>query len=510
MKKLNLLKTACGFLCSLMLLSACDKFEDDQAPDSINTLVVHNDNFTTSKNQGIQVNVLANDSIGSQATVNFTQPQHGTIQAGASGTVSYHPELNFVGTDQFSYTACLGNNCATGQVTISVIDSTAACAVSAANDIDTVMNKRHQSVTINILRNDNACGGTPGILQQPAHGQAYLNPSHQLVYAPAAGYLGSDQVKYQITGQNGTATALVNILVVDSTQTTTCTVVAQDDNSHVPYNGSATVNILQNDNTCSGNPSIAMFPSHGQAYLNANKQIVYTPHVSYHGTDQLTYTISGPNGNAVARVYFSVAAPACIVKANNDNASVYTNNSVTVNILQNDNTCAGTTYLGTPSILNQPLHGQAYLNANKQLVYTPSPNYVGPDEITYNLNSTGGGSFAKVFLTVMPAQPPVCNLVARYDSATLQRSITQTYDSISVAVLRNDTYCQNGTVPTVQIIQQPQYGNAMVVSTGLNTRIVYSTIAAPTNATDRIRYRICQTINNQQTCSDANLDIHIQ
>ncbi|KAA9345584.1 Ig-like domain-containing protein [Adhaeribacter soli] len=508
MKNLNAIKLAFGFIFSLLLLSSCDKYQDDQLPAGTGTLVVHDDAFTTFKNQGIQVNVIANDSIGSQATVNFTQPQHGTLQAGTNGMVHYQPNPNFVGTDKFNYTACLGNNCATGLVAISVIDSTGACTVSAMNDLDTLANNYGSSVSIDILQNDNVCGATPGILQQPSHGLAYLDAGNFLVYKPNPGYLGMDQVKYQLTGQNGTATALVNILVLDSAYT--CTVVARDDNATVTYNGSVTVNILTNDNSCGGSPSIAVFPNNGQAYININGQLVYTPIRNFSGRDELTYSLSGPNGSTIAKVYLTVSAPTCLVKANPDYATLQANTSVTVNILQNDNTCLGTSYYVTPGISQQPLYGQAYINANNQLVYTPNPGYVGPDEVLYNLTGNGNPSNAKVYFTVTPNQNPNCSLVANPDSVTLRRVSSQSYDTVSVAILQNDVYCQNGTFPTVQIVYQPNYGRVSIVNNGLATRIIYSTTTAPRPVRENFRYRICQTINGQQVCRDADIDIYIR
>ena len=507
MKKFYAIKSALSLLCSLLLLTACDKYHDDQLPAGAGTLVVRDDAFTTYKNQGIQVNVIANDSIGSQATVNFTQPQHGTLQAGTNGMVHYQPNLNFAGTDKFNYTACLGNNCATGQVTISVLDSTAACTVNALNDADSVANNAGSAVTIDILQNDNVCGATPGILQQPSHGLAYLNANNFLVYMPNPGYLGMDQVKYQLTGQNGTATAMVNIMVLDSV--TTCTVTVQDDYVNIPFNSYNTVvNYLANDITCGILPTISTPPAHGQVRFDNWGQLTYTPNRNYSGVDEFTYSVAGPNGNAIAHVYLNIAAPSCVVRANPDYFTVQSNTSATVNILQNDNSCSGTTYMAYPSLLQLPQNGQAYINANNQLVYTPNAGYVGPDQLTYTLAGNGSASNANVYFTVVSNQN--CSLVANPDSATLTRVSLQSNDTVSVAILQNDVYCQNGTFPTVQVIYQPNYGSYSIVNNGPATRIIYSTTTAPRNVKDNFRYRICQTINGRQVCHDADVDIFIR
>src|SRR5688500_15951345 len=136
MKKLNSFKYLAGALLAGAFFTACDKFEDDVPPARMTNLIVNNDHYTTLKNQRVQMNVLANDTIGGTATLTFGQPQHGTIQAGNNGDVFYQPTANYTGPDSFTYTACLGTNCGTAVVNIDVrngggTDTTTVCTVKA-------------------------------------------------------------------------------------------------------------------------------------------------------------------------------------------------------------------------------------------------------------------------------------------------------------------------------------------------------------------------------------------
>lgn len=82
------------------------------------------DSATTLENQPVAINVVANDKDGGSpplTVTNVTKPANGTATNNGNGTVTYHPNNNFTGTDSFQYT--IQNNCgatATGTVTVTV------------------------------------------------------------------------------------------------------------------------------------------------------------------------------------------------------------------------------------------------------------------------------------------------------------------------------------------------------------------------------------------------------
>lgn len=91
--------------------------------------IANADSYTTGKNLAITVNVLENDSDpeGSSLTVAVvTQASHGTVVINADSSVTYSPNLDYCGTDNFTYEAHDGElNSTAGNVTITV-----ACDVS--------------------------------------------------------------------------------------------------------------------------------------------------------------------------------------------------------------------------------------------------------------------------------------------------------------------------------------------------------------------------------------------
>src|SRR6478735_6614893 len=221
MKKINSIKYLLVAFLFGAAVTACDKFENDVPPARMASLILHDDHYTTLKNHGLQLHVLANDSIGSTATLQFSQPQNGFIQTDSVGNVYYQPVPNFTGTDAFTYKACLGNDCATANVTINVQnDSTSNCTIQAFDDIFTLLNGTHDSIPV--LLNDNLCGVSPAntlvsISQQPAHGYAFVTSTNHIRFAANANYSGPDELTYQITNSKGTSTAKVRY-TINSTQ----------------------------------------------------------------------------------------------------------------------------------------------------------------------------------------------------------------------------------------------------------------------------------------------------
>lgn len=102
----------------------------DDDDDSANTITVNitpapdavSDSLTTSEDNPVSLNVLANDTFGSGASVSaVTQGTHGTVSFLANGSVTYTPAADFNGTDSFSYsvTSAAGDT-ESASVTVSV------------------------------------------------------------------------------------------------------------------------------------------------------------------------------------------------------------------------------------------------------------------------------------------------------------------------------------------------------------------------------------------------------
>lgn len=320
MKNINYFRTLLGALVLGLTITACDKFEDDVPPARMAGLSLNDDFYTTSKNLRVQLNVLANDTIGSSATVQFTQPQHGNILPDSSGHMFYKPLPNFVGTDVFTYKACLDDNCATANVTITVQnDSTNTCIIKAYDDVLTVY--QNSSDSINVMSNDNLCTTSywTGIgLYLPAlHGFASLLPDKSIIYRADSSFVGTEELSYTINNSYGTSTAKLRINVLPKQPT--CHVIARPDSAYTkPIPGttldSVSIKVVANDFICAAGAPVTIVPiTTGPIYgsLNItnntgiNTRIIYTtsPNAPSYFNTSFQYRLCQGNNCSVSTVY---------------------------------------------------------------------------------------------------------------------------------------------------------------------------------------------------------------
>jgi hypothetical protein len=174
------------------------------------------DSATTTENQPVVINVVANDTDGGSPPITVTgvtQPSNGTAANNGNGTVTYRPNQNFVGTDSFKYT--IQNACgakATGNVTVTV----KPCNPPTANPDSATTGKNHK-VVINVVANDND-GGSPPLtvtsVTQPSNGTAKNNDNGTVTYTPNNNFAGTDSFTYTIKngcGATATGKATVNV-----------------------------------------------------------------------------------------------------------------------------------------------------------------------------------------------------------------------------------------------------------------------------------------------------------
>ena len=92
-----------GVACALLLIGCGG--DDDVSISPVAT----DDTASTASNVAISIDVTANDTDADGAidptTVTVTEPDNGTVAVdGTTGAVTYTPDLDFVGTDTFTYT----------------------------------------------------------------------------------------------------------------------------------------------------------------------------------------------------------------------------------------------------------------------------------------------------------------------------------------------------------------------------------------------------------------------
>jgi VCBS repeat-containing protein len=167
--------------------------------------------------------------------------------------------------------------------------------------------------------------------------------------------------------------------------------------------------------------------------------------------------------------------------ANNDTASTAEDTPLTVGapgVLAND-TDANTNTLTAVKVSN-PAHGSVTLNSDGSFIYTPAPNYNGPDSFTYKANDGSADSnVATVSITVDAVN----------DGPTASDEIYSTNEDTTLTisapgVLANDSD-PDGDVLSAVLLSAPDHGTLTLNSDGSFTY----TPAANYNGVDGFAYR---------------------
>ena len=314
-----------------------------------------------------------------------------------------------------------------------------------------------KAVAIDVLANDDDPNGdtlTIKSFQQGSSGKVEQS-GNQLVYTPNAEFTGTDTFQYTITDPAGNEdTATVTVTVGANGAPT-----VKDDAADTTANTPVTVDVLANDTDPDGGTlTISGFtqPGNGTVSLSGNK-VLYTPAKDFTGDDSFTYTVDDGQGNSVTgNAYVHVAAVGGDVVAAEDNYPITKNSAGTdLGILANDTVPSGV--MPTITIVTAPLHGTATVVGN-HLVFVPTTDYIGTDELTYKITANGKESTAKVALDI-----GICNTCSALTVADdyllidLNDTVTKSLD-----VLGNDS----GNEMTITAVATPRYGTAQISADG--------------------------------------------
>jgi VCBS repeat-containing protein len=397
--------------------------------------VAQDDSYTTDEDTPLLVpapGVLGNDYDvdGNEllTSVLVSGPAHGTLTLNPDGSFTYTPAENFCGEDSFTYKAYDGelySNVATVRITVTCVnDAPVAQDDSYTTDEDTPL----LVPAPGILGNDYDVDGnellTSVLVSGPAHGTLTLNPDGSFTYTPAENFCGEDSFTYKAyDGELYSNVATVRIVV-------TCVndaPVARDDTYTTDEDTPLVVakpGVLGNDYDVDGDSLTAVLvsgPAHGTLTLNPDGSFTYTPAENFCGEDSFTYkAYDGELYSNVATVRITVTCVNDAPVANDDEASVLEDSSVTIPVLGNDYDVDGDPL--SVSIVSGPANGRATVNPDGTITYTPNPDFCGTDSFTYK----------------------ACDPSGACDTATVTIHVTCVNDA---PVARDDSYTTNEDTP---------------------------------------------------------------
>lgn len=165
-------------------------------------LIAGNDQRHTYEDIPVDVRVLDNDfsENGDLSITAFGQPSHGTVTKNVDNTLSYNPDQDYHGQDNFTYTVSDGQSEITRNVRI-VLQATNDNPTAIADEYTIPANS---SFTFNALSNDNDARDNASFFNsfansQPEHGALKKNNSSgSFTYTPNKFYCGEDSFLYLI------------------------------------------------------------------------------------------------------------------------------------------------------------------------------------------------------------------------------------------------------------------------------------------------------------------------
>ncbi|MFK7979916.1 MAG: Ig-like domain-containing protein, partial [Saprospiraceae bacterium] len=424
------------------------------------------------------------------------------IQTAANGTatvvnddsISYLPNTDFIGKDTVVYQVCDEAN-ACEMDTLFIFVEPANVAPIPMADFAT-FNQNTSNNFIDVQANDSDPNGVADtlvttIIQNAIHGTATVVQNDGINYTPTFGYFGLDTIIYQVCDiANLCTNDTVFITITDINEAPT----AEADFLEINKNTSDNLVAVQaNDNDPDGTgdtlmTSILVMPVNGTATIINDKDISYTPTLTYFGLDTIVYQVCDTaNLCASDTLFITINDANDAPEANPDYSTVLensTDNFIDVQANDTDLNGMGDSLLTTITLM--PSNGTAAVINDDSISYSPDANYFGLDTIVYQVCDTGSlCAIDTVFLTInyINYAPTAVADFIEIDKNTIDNFIN---------VLGNDTDPDGaGDTLVANILGMPSNGIATVVN---DDSISYT---PNTNyfGLDTIIYQVCDTAN---------------
>jgi len=458
------------------------------------------------------------DNLRVSSLLVLTPPVSGTVEVDTVlGQLRYQPSAHFFGSDSLRYQIC---------------DSTALCAeawvsltVSPVNDAplalrDTAAVGAGLSVEVPVLANDSdpfdpdggLDPGTITLVTSPLFGTIIPDLfAGTLTFQADLGAFGLDSAAYRVCDNAVPAplrcdTAWLVVRIFEAAPTAVSDTVSTLEDNAVVYG------VLANDTDPQGDLdaaslTILVAPVQGTASVGPGAgQLGYTPDPDFNGVDSLLYQVCDATALCdAAWVRFDVSPVNDAPSITNDTVSTLEDSAVLIPVLLNDNDDRdpGSGLNAATLVITVPAdHGTAVSDGLGNVLYTPNPDYQGPDQFTYSVCDLGEPLPALcgtgvVVLTVDPVNDPP---VARPDSA-----LTAEDTPVVTLVLLNDSDVEDGTLlPATLTLFSPPADGSVLVNT-LTGQVTY-TPDADFYGFDEYVYRAC---DSDGACDTAAVRVRI-
>ena len=440
--------------------------------------IANADAFTIAEDAGAStVDVVLNDSDPDGTTPSLSAVTQGTSGSVAmsSGNAVYTPNLNFNGTDTFTYSITDGSLTDTATVTVTV--TAVNDAPIAVADAFTV-NEDAAAAAFTVIGNDtDVDAGTTLSLSSvgtPSIGGSAQVSGNQISYAPGLNVNGTETVTYIVSdGSAGQATGTVTFTITAQNDAP----VAVNDTLTTSQDVSGTINAVNNDTDVDLDTlfvsAVSTATSGSTSFTGGT--VTYTPNTGFVGTDSFTYTVSdGDGGTDTGTVSVNVNnvndAPVAVA----DSTSTPEDTAVTLNVITNDTDADGDTLslLSVGTVTNGTLS-----SSGNDVTFTPAADVNGAVSFTYVVRDPSNATDTGTVTITVTAVNDLPTAVADTDTTLEDTAVT-------IDVLANDSDIEDAVAAlTVDSVSTPSSGTAAIVG----NQVVF-TPAANSTATATFSY----------------------
>ncbi len=381
----------------------------------VNDAPVATDNaYTTAEDVAVSGNVLLDgtpdgDPDGDALSViSNTSPLNGTVAVATTGAFSYTPNVDFNGSDSFTYTVSDGTATATATVTITV---------TPVNDAP-VASFSFNCAGLNCAFTDGSTDieGAIGFWSWSFGDGAVSsvqNPTHRYSLD------GTYTVSLTVTdGGGATATVTQSVTAANTAPVAT-------DNGYTTSEDTALGGNVLTDGTPDSDAdgdaltvTTNSTPLNGTVTVAANGAFTYTPNADFNGTDSFTYTVSDGIAAAIATVTITVTPVNDGPVATDNVYATVEDTAVGGNLLTDgvpDSDVDGDVL--TVVANTNPLNGAVTVAPSGAFTYTPNPDFGGSDSFAYTVSDGFTTATATVTITVSPVNDAPVATADAYSTA---------------------------------------------------------------------------------------------
>jgi len=388
----------------------------------------------TNEDQAVAVQLKGSDADNNPLSYTVsTQPKHGKLE-GSVPNLTYIPDPNFIGQDEFFYTVNDGSENSTAKVTITV---------KPVNDAPIAQNQQltvAEDHPLNLVLTGTDIDSpnlSYAIESQPLHGKV-VQVGGQYQYIPDPDYVGEDSFKFSVSDGELSASGLIQVTVTPVNDAPVAQAfdieTAEDTTVEIQLKGTDPDNDILTY-------TITNRPQHG-ILVGFGQNLQYIPHPNYFGKDEFTYTVNDRQLISTAIVKINVLPVNDAPQANDQNLTLEEDSSVGIELFGSDLDNTELIF----NIIQQPEFGHLE-GSGKDIHYVPNPNYQGEDHFVYEVTDGELSAQGKIKLTITPVN----------DAPLAEDQILTTPEDIALTLklLAQDV---DGDQLTYTILQQPQNG----------------------------------------------------